>query len=276
MTDYVKSTNFTSKDSLATGNPLKIVKGAEFDVEFNNIATAVATKADSSAVSSDLALKAPLASPALTGTPTAPTAAVNTNTTQVATTAFTVAQIADDAPTKTGTGASGTWGINITGNAASATNATNATNAVNAATVNDDAITKDKLQSPAAGSAYLISRLVINEASTSAGFNLPDRLYDQSSTVGVTVLVPGVIRCYLEHRNLFGGSYTTQARISKNGVQQAVWSTTSSSYTTRTLDLSVDVGDLIVFQQAAGPNESQYSSWRNVFIYSNNPSMAVA
>jgi hypothetical protein len=36
----------------------------------------------------DLALKAPLASPALTGTPTAPTAAAGTNTTQLATTAF--------------------------------------------------------------------------------------------------------------------------------------------------------------------------------------------
>ena len=34
---------------------------------------------------------APLASPALTGTPTAPTAAVGTNTTQLATTAFVLA-----------------------------------------------------------------------------------------------------------------------------------------------------------------------------------------
>jgi len=39
-----------------------------------------------------------LASPSLTGIPTAPTAAVNTNTTQLATTAFVIAQIADDAP----------------------------------------------------------------------------------------------------------------------------------------------------------------------------------
>jgi hypothetical protein len=46
MTDYVKSTNFASKDSLASGNPLKIVKGTEIDTELNNIATAVATKAD--------------------------------------------------------------------------------------------------------------------------------------------------------------------------------------------------------------------------------------
>ena len=75
MTDYVKSTNFTSKDSLASGNPLKIIKGAEFDTEFNNIAVAVATKAD-------------INSPALTGIPTAPTASYGTATVQVATTAF--------------------------------------------------------------------------------------------------------------------------------------------------------------------------------------------
>lgn len=40
------------------------------------------------AITDELALKAPLASPALTGTPTAPTAAAGTNTTQIATTAF--------------------------------------------------------------------------------------------------------------------------------------------------------------------------------------------
>ena len=65
---------------------------------------------------------APLASPGLSGTPTAPTAALNTNNTQLATTAFVTAEIADDAPTKTGGGASGTWSIAISGNAATATN----------------------------------------------------------------------------------------------------------------------------------------------------------
>ena len=40
------------------------------------------------AVFDALALKAPIASPALTGTPTAPTATAGTNTTQIATTAF--------------------------------------------------------------------------------------------------------------------------------------------------------------------------------------------
>ena len=42
-----------------------------------------------------LALKAPLASPALTGTPTAPTAVSSTNTTQIASTAFVKAVVAD-------------------------------------------------------------------------------------------------------------------------------------------------------------------------------------
>lgn len=46
MSNYTKSTNFASKDSLASGNPLKIVKGTEIDTEFNNIATAISTKTD--------------------------------------------------------------------------------------------------------------------------------------------------------------------------------------------------------------------------------------
>ena len=49
MSDYVKSTNFATKDNLSSGNPLKIVKGTEIDTEFNNIATAISTKQDSSA-----------------------------------------------------------------------------------------------------------------------------------------------------------------------------------------------------------------------------------
>lgn len=75
MASYVKATNFTAKDSLPSGNAGKIIKGAEIDTEFTAIASAISSKAD-------------LNSPALTGTPTAPTAAVSTNTTQLATTAF--------------------------------------------------------------------------------------------------------------------------------------------------------------------------------------------
>ena len=46
MSNYTKTVNFAAKDSLPSGNAAKIVKGTEIDTEFNNIATASATKAD--------------------------------------------------------------------------------------------------------------------------------------------------------------------------------------------------------------------------------------
>ena len=46
MSNYTKSTNFATKDNLTPGDPLKVVRGTEIDTEFNNIATAVATKTD--------------------------------------------------------------------------------------------------------------------------------------------------------------------------------------------------------------------------------------
>lgn len=70
MSNYTKSTNFATKDSLASGNPSKIVKGTEIDTEFNNIATAIATKADlsGSTLTSTTLTSPTLTSPVL-GTP---------------------------------------------------------------------------------------------------------------------------------------------------------------------------------------------------------------
>ena len=48
MSNYTKTVNFAAKDSLTTGDANKVVKGTEIDTEFNNIATAVATKIESS------------------------------------------------------------------------------------------------------------------------------------------------------------------------------------------------------------------------------------
>lgn len=80
MADYNKSTNFTAKDSLPTGNSGKIVKGTEIDTELNAVANAIASKAD-------------INSPNFTGTPTSSTAPAGTNTTQIATTAFVTAAL---------------------------------------------------------------------------------------------------------------------------------------------------------------------------------------
>jgi hypothetical protein len=80
MSNYVKATNFATKDTLPTGDANKIVKGTEIDNEFNAIAGAVSSKAD-------------LASPTFTGTPAAPTATAGSNTTQIATTAYVAAAL---------------------------------------------------------------------------------------------------------------------------------------------------------------------------------------
>lgn len=53
MADYSKITDFAAKDALLTGNPAKLVKGAEHDAEYNAIATAIATKFDSSDIATD-------------------------------------------------------------------------------------------------------------------------------------------------------------------------------------------------------------------------------
>lgn len=89
MSNYTQTTNFATKDALASGNPLKIVKGTEINTEFANIATAVATKADT-------------ASPTFTGTTTIANAVIATTTISAGTiTGITDITIADG-----GTGAS--------------------------------------------------------------------------------------------------------------------------------------------------------------------------
>lgn len=46
MADYTKTTDFTAKDGLPAGDPAKIAKGSEVDTEFDNIQSAVGTKAN--------------------------------------------------------------------------------------------------------------------------------------------------------------------------------------------------------------------------------------
>jgi len=47
MSNYTKSTDFEAKDALPSGDSDKIIRGAEFEVEFDNIAVAVNSKANS-------------------------------------------------------------------------------------------------------------------------------------------------------------------------------------------------------------------------------------
>ena len=70
MSNYTKTTNFAAKDSLPSGDAGKIIQGTEFNVEFDDIATAIATKSDT-------------ASPTFTGTVTVPALTVTGNVTMI-------------------------------------------------------------------------------------------------------------------------------------------------------------------------------------------------
>ena len=68
MSNYTKTTNFGAKDTLPSGDTNKIIRGSEFDTEFDAIATASATKSD-------------IASPTFTRTVTVPNFTVTGNVT---------------------------------------------------------------------------------------------------------------------------------------------------------------------------------------------------
>ena len=47
MSNYTQTTDFSTKDNLATGNASKVIKGSEVDSELSAIATAISSKGDS-------------------------------------------------------------------------------------------------------------------------------------------------------------------------------------------------------------------------------------
>jgi hypothetical protein len=136
----------TAVDNLVDGAPALLNTLNELAAAINDDANYTTT------ITTALGTKAPLASPALTGTPTAPTAAANTDTTQIATTAFAKAEAdaaeaaaASDATTKVAAEAA----LRVSGDAASvstaAADATSKANAAQAAAISTaagDATTK--------------------------------------------------------------------------------------------------------------------------------------
>jgi hypothetical protein len=64
MSNYSKTVDFAAKDSLPSGDSGKIIRGTEFETEFDNVSTAIATKANT-------------ASPTFTGTVVIPALTFN-------------------------------------------------------------------------------------------------------------------------------------------------------------------------------------------------------
>ena len=100
----IRSTGVVDVDALSINNVTVTSTAAELNILDGVTATTAELNfvdGVTSAIQTQLNAKAALASPALTGTPTAPTATAGTNTTQIATTAFVNAEIANDIGTAT-------------------------------------------------------------------------------------------------------------------------------------------------------------------------------
>lgn len=103
-----------------------------------------------------------------------------------------------------------------------------------------------------------------------------------TSNVSVRVLLGGTIRCqaqhhfYRLHHNDDGSAYL---RVLRNGAVIQEWSTTSTSYVTRTVDVSVNPGDIITFQQRVNViqdyNQSHEARWRNLRIMTTQPTLGL-
>lgn len=100
---------------------------------------------------------------------------------------------------------------------------------------------------------------------------------DQSRHLWFRVIKDGVIRCSLEHRSPSGDTMSS-CRILHNAAVAGQWSTSSSSWLSRTVDLGVSIGDIVAFQQiGAGtdPITGGVSAWRNLRVSSNDKNIAV-
>jgi hypothetical protein len=130
------------------------------------------------------------------------------------------------------------------------------------------------LQGSTAGTANLIMRLQeVTTAASSSGYIDPGyhNRNDDRAHLGVTCLVAGTITAYLEHAQVAVG-LTSFVRVLKNGVVVQEWSTTSATYQVRQVNISVDVGDAIIFQMRG----DGFSQWRHLRIYSGTPGFSVA
>ncbi|MBX3583664.1 MAG: hypothetical protein KF810_17395 [Rhizobiaceae bacterium] len=97
--------NPTAPTQTAGNNTTRIATTAFVTTAINAVLNGVSSAFDTLAeIATELGLKAPLNSPALTGTPTAPTASGGTNTTQIATTAFVLANGGGSAATTSAAG----------------------------------------------------------------------------------------------------------------------------------------------------------------------------
>lgn len=126
---------------------------------------------------------------------------------------------------------------------------------------------------PASGSTYSMIELV-----GAYDYILNNAAYDDLEMrrlipLAVVCLIPGVITCSFEHR-IASGSYNIFGRVCKNSSVVQEWTQNTTTYTARSVDVTVSAGDLVIFQQRSAASQNHWM--RNVKVTSNNPYFAVA
>lgn len=158
----------------------------------------------------------------------------------------------------------------------SVTNSKIVNSSVTTAKIANDSVTNDELQSPSAGTSHLVLR--VQEIAKSAnGESYPNpeehRYFSPEQHMGFTCLVSGTITVSAEHRRS-NSNGLVYLRIIKNGSQVVEWNTNSFNFVTQTYDLSVNVGDCVIFQQREDTESN--AQWQHLRVYSNNPTFAAA
>jgi hypothetical protein len=137
-----------------------------------------------------------------------------------------------------------------------------------------DLAAEPAFQRPIAGSTYLVCRIQESEEpATLTGYRDPgeNKGSDIGHHLGVNILVKGVLRFSVEHEGTLG--QTSTVRILKNGVQVNEWSQLGT-WITRVQDISVDIGDVIIFQHKTTGGVT--ARWRNLLVYSGVKTFACA
>ena len=183
----------TAVDNLVDGAPSLLNTLNELAAAINDDANYTTT------ITTALGTKAPLASPALTGVPTAPTAAANTDTTQIATTAFAKAEAdAAQAAAEATAASDATTKANAAQAAAEATAAGDATTKANAAqaaaeaTAAGDATTKaNAAQAAAEATAAAALTAVKNGTTKFTAVNVNDLVSQRAAQAVLASIATG-------------------------------------------------------------------------------------
>ena len=175
---------------------------------------------DVDGLQSALDLKAPLASPALTGTPTAPTAAANTNTTQVATTAYVQQEITD-----------------LVGGAPGALDTLNEL----AAAINDDASYASTTTTALAARLGSTATVTLSGDVTGTA-NFSSNVATISATIAANSVALGTDTT---------GNYVQQGATSGNGISGSV-NSEGGTFTVTSNAVSENTANTIVYRDASG------------------------